>query len=108
MDSAGERLFFISPQNSLSRSREAFKLHTTEDGEQRGDEGIRSAVSLRGTRRETCLQPRLLSPVPQSQNVYGSVRAKGLMGPERGKRPRGLKAGRRGGEMRVKRSHRNL
>lgn len=54
-------------------------------------------MSLRGTRRETCLQPRLLLPVPQSQNVCGSVRAKGLMGPERGKRPRGLKAGRRGG-----------
>lgn len=86
MDSEGERLFFISLQNSLSRGREAFKFHKTENGKQGGDEGIRSAVSLRRTRRETCLQPRLLSPAAQNQNACGSVRVKGLMGPERDSR----------------------
>lgn len=52
-------------------------------------------MSLRRARRETCLQPRLLSSVPQNQNACGSVRVKGHMGPERGKRSQGLKGGRR-------------
>lgn len=53
------------------------------------------------------LQLKLLSFVPQNKNACSLVRAKGHMGPERGKETLGNQEWWEVGEMRVKDSHRN-